>query len=364
MKTAKHIYFFIAALAVLQACETPEPAPYTAAAKYCLDEQFKENLTYETAVVQPVTEGIHLTGAVEANPDKVVKFVSLVEGVISHVGFSLGQEVLEGQVLAELHSPELSSLESELKTLTSQIKVAKKNKKAVQSMYDDGISSKKDLQEAKSELTIYQAEREKVRANLKLYSASSEKGVFQIKAPTSGIVTSKSISPGTQITADDDVLFTISDLSEVWIMADIYTTNVQNIEVGMNVNITNLSYPDTIFKGKIQAISQLLDTDAKVLKARIAIPNPDLKLKPGMWVDVVALKDKNQEAVSLPTEAVVFDENKNFVIVYNGDCDLEIREIEIISRNNGEVFISSGVNENEMVISQNQLLIYEQIRNE
>lgn len=364
MNILKHIGILIFAVVISQSCNSPEPAPYTAPRGYCLDQNFKQNITFETAKMEPVTEGIHLTGAVEANPDKVVRFVSLVGGIVSKTSFSLGDNVTEGQVLAELHSPELSSLKSELKTLKSQIKVAKKNRKAVQSMYDDGISSKKDLQEAKSELAIYKAERKKVRANLELFSASSEKGVFQIKAPTTGIVTSKSISAGTQITSDDEALFTISDLSEVWIMADIYTTNVQNVKVGMDVNITTLSYPDTVFKGKIQAISQVLDTDAKVLKARIVIPNPDLKLKPGMWVDVIALKNKETMAVSIPTYAVVFDDNQNFVVVHHDDCNMEIRKVNIVSRNNGNVFIAEGLNENEKVISRNQLLIYEQLRNE
>src|SRR5690554_6865686 len=252
---------------------------------YCLEGSFKEQIEFKVADIQPVTEGIHLTGAVETNPDKVINFVSLVGGIISKTNFSLGEEVTEGQVLAELRSTELSSLESELARLESQIKVAQKNLTAIQSMYDDGISSKKDLTEAKSELAIFKSEKQKVKTNLDLFSASAEKGVFQIKAPTSGIVTAKTISPGTQISAEGEPLFTISDLSEVWIMVNIYATNVQNVATGMEVNITTLSYPDVTFKGKINAISQVLDSEAKVLKARIVLENKDLKLKPGMLVD-------------------------------------------------------------------------------
>src|SRR5690554_1060055 len=363
MKITTHIIWVGIILLFLQGCKDSELDVSEANQPYCLEGNFKEKLEFEVAMRQPVTEGIHLTGGVETNPDKVINFVSLVGGLISKANFSLGDEVEEGQVLAELRSTELSNLESELTSLESQIKVAKKNLKAVQSMYDDGISSKKDLTEAKSELAIYKSEKQKVTSHLNLFSASSEKGVFQIKAPTSGIVTAKSISAGTQISAEGEPLFTISDLSEVWIMVNIYATNVQNVATGMEVNITTLSYPDVTFKGKINAISQVLDSEAKVLKARIVLENKDLKLKPGMLVDVIALKDKKTKAISVPTHAMVFDDNQNFVVVYKSDCEMEIRKVEIFSRNNGFTFISRGLEENEKIISKNQLLIYEQIKN-
>ncbi|MCH8491069.1 MAG: efflux RND transporter periplasmic adaptor subunit [Oceanicaulis sp.] len=330
---------------------------------YCLDENFKSKIELEQPKKQFVTEGIPLTGAVEPNPDKVIHFVSLVGGIISNTYFSLGDNVTKGQVLAELRSTELSELQSQSKTIESQIKVAEKNLQSIQSMYDDGIASQKDLMEAQSELDIMKAEREKINANLSLFSASPEKGVFQIKSPTSGIVTAKSISAGTQISAEGEPLFTISDLSEVWVLVNVYATNVMNIETGMQVNIKTLSYPDEIFEGKIAAISQVFDADARVLKARVVLQNTNLKLKPGMIVDVTALKELKIEALSISTSALIFDNNQNYVVVYKNDCEIESRNVEILSKSNGLTFLSSGINENEKIISKNQLLIYEQIKN-
>ena len=348
---------------MLNSCKNPEEHNIAENKIYCLDENFKSKIELEQPKKQVVTEAIPLTGVVEPNPDKVIHFVSLVGGIISNTNFSLGGNVAKGQVLAELRSTELSELQSQSKTIVSQIKVAEKNLQSIESMYDDGIASQKDLMEAQSELDVMKAEREKINANLSLFSASPEKGVFQIKAPTSGIVTAKSISAGTQISAEGEPLFTISDLSEVWVLVNVYATNVVNIETGMQVNIKTLSYPDEIFKGKIATISQVLDTEAKVLKARVVLPNTDLKLKPGMIVDVTALKEFQTEAISIPTLAMVFDNNQNYVVVHNGDCKIEIRQVEILSKSNGVTFLSGGLNENEQIISKNHLLIYEQIKN-
>lgn len=363
MKITRQIIWASLAVFALYSCSDKTPALPAEKEGFCLDEKFKEKIEFTTASKQPVTEGIHLNGTVETNPDKVIHFISLASGIISKTYFSLGEEVKKGQVLADLRSTELSSLESEQKNIDAQIQVAKMRLQSVQSMYDDGIASEKDLLEARSELDIYKSEKQKITSNLNIYSASPEHGVFQIKAPSSGIITSKSIASGTQISAEGDPLFTISDLNEVWVMVDIYATNVQHIETGMDVNISILSYPDATFTGKIGAISQVLDSEAKVVKARVVLENKDLRLKPGMMVDVIALKDKNMKAIGIPTGSMVFDDNKNYVVVYKSDCDLEIKNIEILSSNNGTTFIESGLSENDKVVSKNQLLVYEQLKN-
>jgi len=330
---------------------------------YCLDEDFESKIEFEQATKQYVTQGIPLTGIVEPNPDRVVHFMSLVSGIISKTYFSLGDNVKKGQVLAELRSVELSELHSKLRSIESQIRVSKKKLESILSMYNDGISSKKELLEAQSELEVLKAERENINTNLSLFSASTERGVFQIKSPTTGIVTAKSISAGTQISAEGESLFTISDLSEVWVLVNVYATNVVNIETGMQVKMKTLSYQDKTFEGEINAISQVLDSESRVLKARVIMQNKDFLLKPGMIVDVKAIKELKIEALSIPTSVIIFDNNKNYVVVHKGNCEIEIREIEIISASNGKTFISSGISEGEKIISKNSLLLYEQIKN-
>ncbi|PKQ65960.1 efflux RND transporter periplasmic adaptor subunit [Raineya orbicola] len=352
------------AILLLKSCGNSEQnSTITENKPYCLDENFKSKIETTSPVKQIVTESIPLTGAVEPNPDKVIHFVSLVGGIISNTYFSLGDKVTKGQVLAELKSSQLLELQSQSKTIDAQIKVTEKKVQSVQSMFDDGVASQKDLMEAESGLTILKVEREKILSTLSLFSASSEKGVFLIKSPATGIVTAKSIAAGQQISAEGEPLFTISDLNEVWVLVNVYATNVKNIQPGMEVNIKTLSYPDELFKGKIAAISQVLDADAKVMKARVVLQNTDLKLKPGMLVDVNALKELKTEALSIPTTAMVFDNNQNYVVVYKNDCEIEVRQVEILTKSNGTTFLSSGLSENEKIITKNHLLIYEQIKN-
>ena len=348
---------------LLIGCKKEEDFKAVQKEKFCLNEKTKDIVEITTVTKQNVTEGIHLTGSIDANPDKVINFVSLVNGIISNTYFSLGDSVNKGQVLAEMQSTELSSLQAELSSLKSQIEIAKVDLDAKEQLFKDGISSSRELIQAKNELLILESEKQKVENNLNLYSASSTKNVFQIKAPASGIITGKNINSGTTVTDEGESLFSISNLNDVWAMANIYATDIAHVKKGMDVEIKTLSYPDEVFKGKIDVISQVLDQDSKVLKARIVLDNKDFKLKPGMIADITALKEFDQKAIAVPTSCIVFFNNKNYVLIYKDDCDIEAREIEILTKKNGTTYLKNGLEENEKIITKNQLLIFEELGN-
>ncbi|HUH51878.1 MAG TPA: efflux RND transporter periplasmic adaptor subunit [Flavobacterium sp.] len=327
--------------------------------RFCLDADFKDKIEIIQVTSERVVEGIHLTGTVEANPDRVVHFVSLVNGLVSKTNFSLGESVSKGQVLAEMQSTELSALQAESGSLEAQIEVAKAALVAKQQLFDDKISSNKELLESKNHLRMLEVEKQKVQHNLSLFSASNSRDVFLIKAPTSGIITAKNINSGSTITDNGTVLFSISDLDEVWTMANIYAMDIVDITEGMEVEFTTISYPTQVFRGRIDAISQVLDYNAKVLKARITVDNKDHKLKPGMMADILALKKLDHKTIAIPTPCIVFSNNKNYVLVYTDDCNIQAREVVILTKNNGTTFIESGLSENEKIIAKNQLLIFE-----
>lgn len=353
----------ISIILLIAGCKNKEEFKAVPKEVFCLDEKFKSSIEITIAEQELVTEGIHLTGSIEANPDKVIHFASLVNGIISNANFSLGATVTKGQVLAEMRSTELSELQAELHVLNAQIEMAKVDLSAKEQMFNDGISSNRELIEAQNNLRILEAEKQKVGSNLNLYSASNTKDVFQIKAPTSGIITAKNINSGTTVTDDGTVLFSISDLNDVWAMANIYPTDIAHIDRGMDVEIKTISYPDEIFKGKIDLISQVLDESARVLKARITLDNRDHRLKPGMIADLIALKESDQHAIAVPTSCIVFFDNKNYVLVYEDDCTIKVREVDILTKRNGTTYLKNGVNEKERIIAKNQLLIFEELGN-
>lgn len=332
--------------------------------KFCLNEDLKKKVTIEAVRKEPVSETFSLTGNVTYNADNVVQFTSLVNGIVTNTFFSLGDYVKKGQVLAEIKSTELNGLQSENKSVASQLLVAQRQLASTKSMYEDGIASQKDLIQAESEVNVLKSSLENIKSNLALYSASSEKSVFQIKAPSNGFIVAKNMSSGMQISEGSEPLFTISDLNEVWVMVNIYATDMQNIKENMEVKIKTLAYPDETFSGKITALSQVFDSEERVLKARIVMKNKDLKLKPGMSADIILNKQNasTELMVAVPVKAVIFDDNHNFLLIYKDDCNIEIREVEPVTKNSEVVYFDKGILENEQIITKNQLLIYESLK--
>jgi membrane fusion protein, heavy metal efflux system len=358
---AKHIMILL--VLAMAACKQQQQEASTHADNYCLNGPLKSTTSFHHVEMKPVVKGLALTGKVDFNPDKVIHFVSLAGGVITNTYFSLGDYVKRGQLLAEIQSAELTSLQSERKTLESQLLVANRQLESVESMHQDGIASQLNLLEAQSTVNVLNAELEKVKSNLSFYRASNAYGIFRIMAPSSGFIVNKSVTPGLQISAEGDPLFTISDLSEVWVTMNVYAGDVQFVAENMDVAIKTLAYPNEIFTGKISALSQVFDTEERVLKARVVLPNTDLKLKPGMLVDIMVTKDGGIEAPVVPEYALIFDDNRNFLLVYNDDCNIEVRELEILTRDNGVAFIGNGLRAGENIITRNQLLLYERLKN-
>lgn len=350
-------------LLVCGCAKKQEEEKKSATENFCLTPTLKEKVSIETVQMQPVTESFSLTGSVAYNADDVVQFSSLVNGLITNTFFSLGDYVKKGQVLAEIKSTELNSLQAERKSLQSQLLVAKRKLEATKSMYENEIASQSDLISGQSEVDVLKSSIENVEQNLALYSASSEKSVFQIKAPVSGYIVSKSMSPGTQINDNDGPLFTISNLSEVWVMVNIYSMNLNYVHEGMEVKITTPAYPNEVFDGKIAKLSQVFQTDEHVLKARIVMNNSNLKLKPGLTADVlISKKVEQKDMVAIPAKALIFDNNQNYILVYKDDCHLERRLVSPTIKNKDFIYFESGLEVGEKVIVKNHLLISEQLK--
>ncbi|MCL6220353.1 efflux RND transporter periplasmic adaptor subunit [Zunongwangia pacifica] len=328
-------------------------------AQQCLSEKEISELQPLKITNDKVVRSLRLNGVVAYNPNAVVNYVSLVGGIITNTYFTLGDKVEKNQVLAEIKSTELNGIEAEIKQLRANIEVAKRQLQSTQSFYDDGIASEKELIAAKSEKENLESDLEKLRTNLQLYSASPEKGVFQIKAPRSGFVVDNKIAAGMQIGAEGDPLFTISDLDEVWINVNIYATDIDAVAEGMPVSIKTSSYPDKTFEGKIDRISNVLEPEANVLKARIVLENKQLFLKPGLRVEAIVKNKTEEKAPHIPAKAVVFSNNAYYTVLLEDRCTPRISQVQILSQDEDSFYIKEGLVEGDQIVTNNTLLLFE-----
>jgi cobalt-zinc-cadmium efflux system membrane fusion protein len=257
-----------------------------------------------------------------------------------------------------MRSTELSAKKKKKISLEAEEKIAERELKTAQSMFDDNILSEKELLEAKGKLKQIQAAINKIKSDMGVYGTDKGNGMFSVNAPMSGYIVSKKALSGSTISPESDPAFSIADLTTVWVTVNIYASNLRFVREGMAVEITALSYPDEVFYGKINSLSQVFDPEEKVLKARIVMNNNDLKLKPEMSV-MVTLKDESQvRALAIPSDALIFDDNQYFVVVEESPGNFAIREVVPQGHNNKMSYILSGLSEGESVVVSNQLLLY------
>ncbi|MBL3658216.1 efflux RND transporter periplasmic adaptor subunit [Fulvivirga sediminis] len=351
-------YFLIGICIALASCTDTTPDTAVIEEKPCLTAEEIHQLV--PISLKSVNYQITLNGKIDYNPNNVLQYVSLVDGVITNTYVSLGDKVKKGQVLATIKSTELNAMQAELKQLQAQLKVAQRELQSTESFHKNGISSEKDLIMSQSEVSQIESQIDNLRTNLELFSPKPQAGVFEIKAPVNGYIVANHMASGLQINAGSEPLFTVSNLDEVWINANVYAKDIPHVEEGMQVTITGNAFSETSFTGKINNISQVIDPEENVVKARIILKNEGMKLKPGLNVNIAAHRELNEKALWLPKNAVIFNNDSYHVIVAKegNQCQLEVRGITISHQDTNGYFIDGGLEAGETIVDHDALLWY------
>jgi cobalt-zinc-cadmium efflux system membrane fusion protein len=274
------------------------------------------------------------------------------------VKVTVGAHVEKGQVLAVIKSSELAGAENDMVTARSNLAVAEKNFAASADMYKSGILSEKEYLSAQKEVDKARSELQRITTVLSIYGNDSQSD-YQLKSPISGFVVEKFINANMQIRPDNSTnLFTISDLRNVWVIANVYESDIAAIKENEKADISTISYPDKLFEGKIDRIFNVLDPDNKTMKIQIKLSNNDYLLKPEMFANVLIHQPTENSLLAVPASSVIFDRNQYWVLVYKDKCNIETRKIDIVSSNSNYSYVRSGVSAGERVIVNRQLLIY------
>jgi len=355
----KFIAIFIAVVLISSSCKKTTPAVDTESSKYVLADSLVKKLKFDTIQNCQLTNTISLSGKVAYNDDFVAKIYPMVSGVIQNIKVMLGDYVQAGQVLAVIKSSEMAGISNDLINAESNLRVSTKNLESTKDMFNSGLASQKDLLTAQSAWEQAQSELSRVKRILNINGGNTN-GEFVVRSPISGFVVEKFVTNEMSIRADNSTnLFTISDLENVWVIANVYESNISQIHLNDEVDVTTLSYPNKVFKGQVDKIMSVLDPTNKVMKVRIVLPNPDYILKPEMFANVKVTNEGNHQALCVATSSVVFDHSQNYILVYHSNSDIKIEPVEVISTFDNRTFIKGNVKVGDRVISSQAILIYD-----
>jgi cobalt-zinc-cadmium efflux system membrane fusion protein len=344
----------------LSACQDKAPAEDSKKG-YVLPDSLLKTIEIDTVVNSRVMNTLTLTGKVDFNEDNVIKLFPTISGQVSDIKVMLGDYVKQGQVLAVIKSPDMAGFSNDFTMAKSNMEIAKKNVDATNDMYKSGLASQKDLVTAQEGYNQALSTYEKSQRVLNL-NGGSLTGEYTLKSPINGFVVDRQVNNNMMIRSDNSTaLFTISDLKNVWVMANVYESNITNVKMGDSVNITTLSYPGKIFRGKIDKVMNVLDPSNKVMKLRIVLSNPGYLLKPEMFASVVVNTTENKSMVSIKSRALIFDHSQYYVLVYKSPSDITIRPVQVQNTVGDRTYISEGLAEGERLIGTEALLIYQEL---
>lgn len=330
---------------------------------YAIPDSLLKILVIDTVKLTNLTSSVKFTGVIDFNTDNVANIFPLVSGVAQDIKVHIGDFVKTGQALGVIKSSEIAGYNAALVNAETNVNLTSKLLDQQKDLYKSGLAS--EVQVTNAEVAYQQALAAKAAAEKVMnINGNNRDGEYIIKSPIDGFIVQKNITNGMSIRIDNGInLFTISDLRQVWVQANVYEGNISKVHKGDDVDVSTISYPDNIFRGKIDNLMNVLDPSSKVMKMRIVLNNSDYLLKPQMFATVVVNNSENKKALSVSTNSIVFDHSQYYVLVYNGRNDVQIRQVEIVSTNGNTTFIKKGVNLGDRVIASQAILIYGALNN-
>ncbi|HTL80588.1 MAG TPA: efflux RND transporter periplasmic adaptor subunit [Bacteroidia bacterium] len=318
-----------------------------------------QNVKMDTASLSPEENELSLTGKISFDESKVGKVFPLVGGNVVRVDVALGDKVTKGECMAEIRSAEISDVQTQYLEALNNEALAKKNLDIANELFSTHVNSETQVLAVKNEYLAAQAESNRLKQELAVYGASTSNadGIYHVFAPMDGFVVEKNVNEAMEIRPDNGTnIFTVSSLNTVWVLADVYESDLAKISLGEEVEVTTLAYSDKIFKGTISQVGNLLDPESKTMKIRVALDNPDGLLKPEMFAVVNVHVGTPVKKVSVSSKALIFDNNRYYMMVKKSDGIFEKRVVQPGTKHGDQIFVEDGLKDGEIVITEGSLL--------
>ena len=293
----------------------------------CLTDSLLKIVSVDTVHLHDVADELTLNGRVTFNQEQVAHVYPMFGGTVTELRAEVGDYVRKGDILAILRSGEVADYERQMKEAEQLINA--------------------------------EAEEDRIKETFSINNFSG-RSFYEVKSPVSGFIVEKSVSRNMQLRPDQgEEIFTVSGLEHVWVMADVYDSDISKVAEGASVHITTLAYPGKVFSGNIDKVYHMLNTESKTMNVRVKLCNEDYLLKPGMFTTVnVECKSSGKQMPRIDAHALIFEGGKNYVVTVTPDNRLKVKEVDVYKRQNQECYVRSGLSEGDRVLNQNVLLVY------
>lgn len=343
----------LAAACGTEAPGTAEVAP-TARDIVLLDSAQRAAAGVTLGIVSPLPpDTISLTGTVTFDAARVSHVGPRTQGRIRRVHVDIGSRVTAGDTLALLDSPELGAAQSRWIRARVARDVAARNFDRAERLFRDGIVSERRRLEIEAELRDREAELTSALQALTALGAepdSTGSGLFVLRAPLDGEVVEKHATVG-EIVGPENTLFEVGELAWLWLLLDLYETDLSRVRAGAAARVLADAYPDTPFAARAQLVSSVVDTVSRTIKVRVEIANPAHLLKPGMFARAGLAVPAPEGAIGIPHAAAQSIEGRNVVFVPEGPGRFRVRPVVLgAPRAGGWLEVKQGLTATDSIV--------------
>ena len=345
-------------LSVLSCSKKEEEAKPQAKKGFELSNTMLNSIDLAKVEKKYIEDDYNFYGKISADKNSYIDVYPLVGGNVLSVNVELGDHVTKGQVLATIRSTELAEVQKDVSDAKTDLVVAQNNLRVAKEMYEGKLNTERDVLEAKSQLQKAQDQLQRASAVSTVYNV--KKGnIYSVVAPISGYIVQKNINKDMQLRSDrSDNIFDVAKTTNVWAIMNVNESDIDKISLGMKAQVSTLSYPDKVFDGKIDKIFKIIDPQTNAMQARVVLDNQNGLLIPESKATIKVTSSENKTALTVPSKAVIFDDNRSFVVIYKSRIDVKVKEIKVLKQVGDITYVSEGLSEGEQVITNNQLLIY------
>ena len=313
-----------------------------------------EQFPLATAVEYKAASALNVTGVVQPDIARAVPVISLAAGRVLEIKAKLGDVVKKGQLLLRVQSNDVSSAYQAYRKAVNDDTLARLQLQRQQILYDKGAVAKSALEQAEDVAKDAQADLDAATNQLRILGVDKDhpSAIVDIYAPISGVITDQQTTnaAGVQGLGSPNP-FTISDLSYVWIVCDVFENDLDAVRVGDTAEIRLSAYPDKVFKGRVDNILPVLDPNIRTAKVRLEVANPGL-MRVGMFVTATFYGKKAETRVSIPATAILHLHDREWIYTPLGDGHFKRQEVVTGKMLPGSMQeVVSGIKPGDQVVS-------------
>ncbi len=266
---------------------------------------------------------LRVNGVVAPDVARTVPVLSLAGGRAVDIRARLGDDVKKGQLLVAISSPDIAQAFSDYTKFQADELLAHQQLVRSQALYDKGAIAQRDLEAAENAENKAKTDVQNGLERLRILGANPNhpSPVIELRAPVSGTVVEQNVVGGTAVRSIDNSpnLFTIADLSRVWVLCDVYENNLSQVHLGDFAEVRLNAYPDRVFKGRVGNISRVLDPTTRTAKVRLELGNPGGIMRSGMFVTATFRSQSQRLVAVVPATAVLRIHDKDWVFRSEGN---------------------------------------------